>query len=294
VSDRFRPCLGASVSDVRDIRFPVFASCKLDGVRAIWWVREFMSRTLKTIPNRALQKRAVAYLADMPRLDGELVWGEPNAKDVYRATVSKVMRDYDPAVDQVRFFVFDNVDALGGFGDRLDTLSHILPFVVKLDQHLIEHPDDLLALEERAVADGFEGLICRSPNGHYKYGRGTLRDQVMLKIKRFKDAEAEVVGFQELLHNANEQTVDQRGYSKRSSHQDGKVPMGVLGALLCRTPEGTDFAIGTGFTAADREEIWRHREAYLGRLAKYKSFDIGVKVAPRHSVFLGWRDPRDL
>ena len=32
------------------------------------------------------------------------------------------------------------------------------------------------------------------------------------------------------------------------------------------------------------------RKGFTGRVAKVKSFPIGVKDKPRHPVFLGWRD----
>jgi DNA ligase-1 len=44
---------------------------------------------------------------------------------------------------------------------------------------------------------------------------------------------------------------------------------------------------------AERSQIWRHQTDYLGRIAKIKYFAVGMKDAPRHPVFLGWRDPVD-
>ncbi len=114
----------------------------------------------------------------------------------------------------------------------------------------------------------------------------------LLKLKRFTDAEAEVVGFEERMHNGNEATTNELGRTKRSSHAAGKTGRGDLGALQVRY-EGVEFNVGTGFTDEDRAAIWADQPAYLGRLAKFKFFSVGVKVAPRHPVFLGWRDRSD-
>jgi DNA ligase-1 len=55
---------------------------------------------------------------------------------------------------------------------------------------------------------------------------------------------------------------------------------------------GVEFEIGTGFTEADRRELWVAPP--IGNLVKYKYFAYGVKDKPRHPVFLGFRSPIDL
>jgi DNA ligase 1 len=293
---QFRPLLGAKVDDLTKLRFPLFASPKLDGVRAIWYRNEFLSRTLKTIPNRELRAKMAAAFSilgygPMSGWDGELIYGEPTASDCYRKTNSAVMTIHGSA-DRIRFFVFDNCEARGGFWERMNTYDDILPHVVRLDQILMEHVDELLAYEEVALRDGYEGVVLRAPEGVYKHGRSTLREQYMLKLKRFTDAEATCVGFEELMHNANAAKSDERGYTKRSSHVEGKVPMDTLGALVCEMG-GSEFRIGTGFTQSERDSIWRNQGEHRGKLVKFKHLAIGSKDLPRHPVFLGWRDRID-
>lgn len=287
--DAIRVILGTSVESLERLRYPLLASPKLDGIRAFKYGPELFSRTFKCIPNSFVR----AALREVPSgWDGELIAGDPTAPDVYRRTNSLVMAESRP-IENLRWFVFDNREDVGGFADRHSRLHDLPPLVVKLDHTIVESPDAALAFEERAVAQGYEGIILRSPTGAYKPGRSTLREQYLLKVKRFLDAEARVIGFEELLHNANEATLDERGYTKRSSHQENKIPMGVLGALVCEL-DGVEFRIGTGFTQADRIIIWRNRDKYLGALAKFKYLPTGIKVAPRHPVWLGWRETIDL
>jgi len=288
----FRPLLGAKIEDFAQLRYPLLASFKLDGVRAIWWGKEFMSRTLKTIPNRALQEVAAKLMTNIPRWDGELICGEPYAKDVYNRTIRAVMTEHAPSND-LRFYVFDNADAHGGFQQRLNSVHHILPLVERLYQVQVHSLSDLLDLEGQALQMGYEGLVLRHPDGPYKQGRSTFREHTMLKLKRFHDAEAQIVGFEELMRNENVATQDERGYTKRSSHQENKIPAGMLGALVCKFGE-VEFRIGTGFTEGQRVTFWRDREQLVGRLVKFKSFPIGVKEKPRHPVFLGFRSEIDL
>lgn len=291
----FKPLLAAPV----DFKFldygNLWLSPKLDGIRAIVIDGVVMSRSLKPIPNTYVQK--LFGVPELEGFDGELICGEPNASDVYRDTNSAVMsRDGDPPVC---FFVFDcivNPDA--DYQLRYeDLLIDDLPDGVQIvDQHRVSDHDHLLALEERYLEAGYEGVMLRKfcgPQSRYKFGRSTAKEGTLLKLKRFTDAEATVVGFEELLKNGNEATVNALGRTERSSHKENLIPMDTLGALLCQTPEGIRFAIGTGFDQATRAHIWANRQRYLGCLTKYKSFDIGVKTAPRFPVFQGWRDPID-
>jgi len=149
-------------------------------------------------------------------------------------------------------------------------------------------------LEEYLPADA-EGAVTRDPRGAYKFGRATEKQQWMLKIKPFMDAEAVVIGVEELMHNENEAETSQLGLQKRSSHKDGKVPSGKLGALICRrydmfgTYSKDYFKIGTGFDDATRRLLWAQRDELFGRIVKYKSMQHGWLGAPRHPVFLGFR-----
>jgi DNA ligase-1 len=168
---------------------------------------------------------------------------------------------------------------------------------VKLLPHtLINNEDELNQYEDVMVTAGYEGIMLRSLNGPYKYGRSTTNEGYLLKLKRFADAEAVVIGFEERMHNANEATVDERGYTKRSSHQANLVPTGTLGALLVRDVKtNVEFSIGSGFDDVTRKKVWDLRSGYLGQLVTYKHFDIcGVKDKPRIPTFKAFRDRRDV
>jgi DNA ligase-1 len=154
--------------------------------------------------------------------------------------------------------------------------------------------EELLANEERWLSHGYEGLMGRSISGHYKFGRATMKEGLLWKLKRFCDAEYEVIGFEELFHNHNEATIDELGHTKRSSNSENKTGGNVLGALVLRSQLAGEFRCGTGFTEEMRAEIWANRSRYLGRMAKIKHFEIGVKDLPRFPVFLGWRAEEDM
>lgn len=274
--------LAATVDTVEQLRFPLLASAKLDGVRAIVRNGCVLSRSLKPIPNQVVQD-AFCKLEDF---DGELIVGSPTAPDVYRTTVSGVM-SYEgrPAV---AFMVFDCfTDPNLPFSVRIREI----PDELSLPQVWVSNVDEVLELERGLLSRGYEGLILRDPGGRYKFGRSTLSEHGMLKLKRFSDDEATVVGMEELMHNANEAKINNLGHTERSSHQENQVPMGKLGALVCEW-QGKQFKIGTGFTDSDRVTIWNTASQWMGKQVKFKYLAIGMKDLPRHPVFLGFRqDP---
>lgn len=283
----FKPML-ASAADLATLRFPVLASPKLDGIRAIVIDGVVMSRSLKPIPNKYVQ----SLFRDCKHFDGELIVGEPTSKTCYRDTVSHVM-SHDKTDFDVSFFAFDHVEYPDHeYKRRYKRLHGACMDVTVLQQKLINDGAELIAYETECLALGYEGLILRDPDSKYKYGRGTAKEQIILKLKRFVDDEAVITGFEERMENTNEKTTNELGRSKRSSHQAGKVGRGDLGALQCNF-NGIEFNIGTGFDDALRAEIWANKSKYLGQLAKFKHFPIGTKDAPRHPVFLGWRDRSD-
>lgn len=284
----FRPLLGWNKPfDLSDVHYPVFASYKLDGWRAWRIGNEFFSRNSKTIPNRDLQRR-FADLPEIGHLDGELISGNPGRPDVFRDT-DRLCKTFAAPADSIRWFVFDHLEKPDEpFHRRLSRIVEQHPLVVKLDQVECRNEDDVLRLEQVALENFYEGLCLRSPTGRYKYGRSTFKEQYLLKLKRFLDGEATVTGFNEALRNTNEATSNALGLTERSSHQEGLVPMGTLGSLEVEMG-GVQFRVGTGFTEADRREIWQRRDHYLGKRCTIKYSPI-LKDKPRQPRFKGWRN----
>lgn len=269
-----------------------YASFKLDGVRAMEQDGELVSRTLKPIRNRWLQETMRVY--DTRGLDGELIVGPMNAGDVYRKTMSQVM-SYDGQPD-FTFYVFDRRD-LGAmpFSQRLGRLGESRGRIKVLEQRLITSPEDLAAFEAEAIEFGAEGVIYCRPGAEYKEGRSTAKEGGKCKIKRFVDSEMMVTSVEELMLNQNEAVVDFLGYKTRGLSKAGMVPGGTMGKLIgVDIYTGIEVKLGTGFTAAERAEIWRYREQEIGRIWKYKHFPVGVKDKARHPVALGRRHKDDL
>lgn len=286
------------MTDLKKLRYPLLASYKLDGVRARIIGATVMSKSDKRIPNLHCQKLFGTSILN--GVDAELVVGPPNLPTTMATTMSGVMsRDGEP---DVKLYVFDDFMVEGGFSNRKEKLrkrigklaSPLRKLIVILEQRLISDEFDLLAMEQEALDDGYEGLMLRSLNGPYKGGTSTESEGYLLKLKRFADAEARVIGFEEEQHNANEKAADGR----RTSHKAGKIGKGTLGALrvvgINGPYKGVEFNIGTGFDAEMRKVIWKGQDRHINAIVKFKYFPTGSKDAPRFPTFLGFRDPKDM
>lgn len=292
----FKPLL-ASPDLPEDLKFPLYASPKMDGIRGIIFGKEPLSRSLKMIPNKFVQDFFANF--DHDGLDGEFIVGEPYAKDVYRKTMSAVMSE-DGKPD-FSFYAFDDItDPDAPFHERnAKVLSHSGPGgrLVVLPQQLIASMKELDDYEEQVLNLGYEGLVVRSPQGYYKFGRSTANEQIMLKVKRFTDSEARIIGMEEEMRNDNEAKKNELGETERSSHKENLVGKGRMGAIVGEELKTKRiFKIGTGFSAAERQWFWDNRYKLIDGpdIVKFKYFEVGVKDLPRHSVYLGFRDKRDM
>ncbi len=192
---------------------------KLDGVRAYWDGKQFLSRqgNLFHAPDWF-----VTGLPQVP-LDGELWIGRKQ----FQRTVSIVRRqDKSDHWKEVRFLVFDAPRCVGGFEARLEFLADALrpkrqPYARPSRASAVPGTGRSFARNWPASRPlGGEGLMLRQPGSSYEVGRSFT----LLKIKTFHDAEAVVL-----------------------AHQPGKGKFkGLLGALAVQLPDGTEFSVGTG------------------------------------------------
>lgn len=297
-----KPLLAAPVDDINALkdRWPLLGSPKLDGVRALVQNGRVVSRNLKPIPNHYVQH----IYSGLPNgLDGELIVGDPTSPSCFRDTTSGVMsRDGQP---DVIFYLFDVfTPKLKGmvFNERYQEIRNYIktsrPKKVTLVPHArLKNAFEFHEYEESMLEKGYEGVMLRDPFGFYKFGRSTMREGYLMKVKRFADSEAKILKVIELQHNQNVAEKDNLGHTKRSSKKAGKVAGGTMGALqVMDVRTGVIFEVGAGFSAEDRKWFWENRESMKVKksLVKYKYFPSGSKDKPRFPVFVGLRSVQDL
>jgi DNA ligase 1 len=229
---------------------------KLDGVRAWWDGRQFLSRqgNVYYAPDW--------FIAGLPKvpLDGEL-WLDRKA---FQRTVSIVRRhDRSEHWRQISFVVFDAPGAKDAFEGRQAYLTELmrkkrLPYVRILYQQRCTGLEHLQAELTHIESLGGEGLMLREPGSQYESGRSST----LLKVKTFHDAEGRVV----------EHLVG------RGRHA------GRLGAVVVELPNGLTFSVGTGFTDAQR-----HNPPPVGSTITFRYQELTDRGVPRFPSFVRGR-----
>jgi len=272
------PCLETQV------KYPCFIQPKLDGIRCVAINGQAYSRKMKLIPNQFIQDTFKKL--NLHGLDGELmVHGDFNK--VQSAVMSE---DGEP---DFYYVIYDKWDCEKIYDHRLAEAEDFVRSYCSDKVHLVDYyvaEDALIASArlEQFIRDGFEGAMLRSFTSPYKQGRSTFKEGYLLKLKKFLDDEAVVIGFEERLHNTNEQERDERGYAKRSSKKEGMVGANTLGSLIVKWRD-IEFGVGSGFNDAQRKEIWENKGQYLGKLVTFKFQELSAKGVPRFPTFKWWR-----
>lgn len=279
------------------LQFPYDATMKIDGYRCGIVKRQALTTSIKPFPNKYLQ--SVLGQSWLEGLDGELTIGAPNLVDTFRRSggVKRVDGEIDFTFHVFDYFAEHDYSASTRYSMAKNIVAKLnSPRVVMLEQTRVNNLAELEALKAKAVADGYEGLMLRNPDGRYKPGRGTVNENLLLKVKTFNDFEAVVIGFVEQMQNTNEKTA--RG--KRGTSAAGMVPKGTLGAFRARAINGpytgVEFEVGTGIGLTDalRAEVWANQNRFLGRTMTVKCQDVGGYDKPRMPIYKSFRDPKEL
>ena len=299
------PMLAATLDpkQMNKLVYPVLATYKLDGLRTLFVDNEVKSRKFKKIPNTYIRNELNKIFQTVSKnlnfssceFDGEILASK--TFNFQESTHNIMSFEGEPDfVVYVFDIITDNLETT--YQERMKLLATI-DFndkrIVKLLPTLINDEKELLAFEEKALDAGYEGIIIRSVDSPYKCGRSTNKEGYLLKLKRFSDSEAEIIGFEELEHNNNIAKKDAFGRSERSSCKENMVGGNTLGTLLVKDiKSAVEFRIGSGLDMAMREKIWNNKSDYLNKIVKYKFFSVGVKELPRHPVLLGFRHIDDM
>lgn len=231
-----------------------WVSEKFDGVRAQWdgKVLRFRGGSQVAAPNW--------FTAGFPStpLDGEL-WIGRDAFDALSGTVRKI-EPVDAEWRQVRYLVFELPGAAGDFSARIQRIHAIttaaaVPWLQAVEQFRVSSHAELMQRLKRVVETGGEGLMLHRADAPYLTGR----NDALLKLKPWQDAEAVVVG-----------------------HVPGKGKyQGMTGALEMQLPNGQRFRLGSGLSDA-----LRRQPPPLGTRVTYRYQQLTPAGLPRFPRYL--------
>jgi hypothetical protein len=285
------------------LRFPVWATLKKDGIRALRANKTLLSSQLKLIPNKSIRERSIVLPGgyDMELYNPELSYSEIE---------SIVMSEVHPDSDKIQFHILDTFGVENAtYEQRIWHIKQDIkcftncpfwfeePSICNNAQELFEH---FLRFE----SSGGEGICFRVPWGKYKQGRSTLNEQWLVKLARYERTELVIIGFKEQMENNSTPYMDERGYTHRDQNKNLQNGKNTLGAFTCVStiaykvgPTKDDFidvGTGVGLTNELRKEIWDHQDRYLGKMITVKHKPVGAKNKLRHPVYCGFRNEIDL
>ena len=231
-----------------------WVSEKFDGVRGYWDGHQLLTRggTIVHVP--------AWFTRNWPKtpMDGELWAGY--GRFARASAIVRTAEADDPAWREISYRVFDLPAHGGDFDVRVPAIRAVVaaigdPWVVAVRQFHVHDAAALHTALQRVLDKGGEGLVLHRGDVPYRAGRGVG----LLKVKPYEDAEAKVVAIR----------------------PGGGRLKGLMGAIEVRTPDGRRFAIGSGFSDAQRA----HPPA-IGSWVTYRFNGLTKSGLPRFVRFL--------
>lgn len=335
---KFKPMKAPNEKTVLDeIKYPLLASIKLDGVRDVFLKERMVTASLKNIPNKQLNEKFEPirkYTEEKDSiLDGEIY--APNIP--FQFIVSCVMtQDYytkesikrwdklckkhnffitrEEVCNNLKFYCFDGVEnddfdkpyinRVKDYERVLNDQASLANIFYVVTQRIVNSKEEVEAYFEEVLGQGFEGLILRDINGRYKFGRGTLKEGLIYKVKPWVTLDAQILGVTQgtEVDPKAEKKINELGMSVTSKKKGDRILIErasgftVLyeGEYLTVTLAGDKSKDSTNkMTNEEKEEIWANKESYIGKWIEYNGMLVGAMKVPRHPVFVRWRPDKD-
>ncbi len=140
-------------------------------------------------------------------------------------------------------------------------------------QEKVSGYDNIMELHNKYVEEGWEGVVIRNPDKVYGFGK---RTNDMIKIKRYKDSEFSVIGYELGLRGIEDMV------------------------FICETPNGKPFkAKPMGDKLTKEEYVENFDSKYKGNVATVKYFYYSngndeVNGVPLQPCLIAFRDKNDL
>lgn len=282
VGKAFEPMLAVSESRGRPSADKLVAQRKVDGYRCLIHLEDISEQDeLADVSHRvtAYSRRMNDVTESLPELleiqwpegdyilDGEVIAETGNYSDTSERIGRKaenVERDVE-----MQFELFDMVMYQGNdisdspLYSRHEHLEHFVSLTD--DERLTALPleEDIEQAMDDAVENGEEGIIVKDYDSEYEYGKRASSwqkvkidsDNVDLKIRAFHEGE-------------------------------GKAS-GTLGKVELETSDGVYVGnSGSGFTDAERDEIWNNKEEWMGRCIEVEARGLGTGDKLRMPIYV--------
>jgi ATP-dependent DNA ligase len=256
------------------------ASYKLDGVRCLIYIKDGEVHTASRggqdydIPATYIRKDPYLVKVLSERniiLDGEIYrHGWPLSKISGLCRKETLEKEHK----ELEFRCYDILDEGSKFKFRAITLGQLKQDrpdnskLVIVNHIPVSGLDNIMQLHNKAVSEGYEGLVLRDPDKEYKCGS---RDNRMCKVKEFSDSEFKILGLVEGLRDEDM-------------------------CFLLETSDGNQFKAKPMGTREDKQWYRDHINELIGKLGtvKYFGFTNTENPVPNLPVFKCVRTSEDL
>lgn len=263
-----------------------YGSRKIDGVRCSFYWKDGEVRTASrgggdydaSTSFMRHNPKLIQFFEEHPDivLDGELY---KHGKSLQQISGAARLEKDAAGMDWLEYYIYDVMDSTKTFEERLDILHDItdelnlgfnperewddgeLKFQI-VPQETVVGWANIQKLHDKYVGEGFEGIVIRDPSKVYNFGG---RTNAMIKVKMYKDAEFEIVGYSE-----------------------GLRPEDMV--FVCKTKEGKEFEAKP---MGPRELKWEYldrMDEIIGKMATVKYFYLSDEGCPLQPVLKCIRD----
>ena len=200
-------------------------------------------------------------------LDGELYFHGMSFEEI-SSIVSRTV-NLHPDFETMEYHVFDLVSKdvqINRFSVLLDISVQFKHNIKLVPISIINTFEEVYPTMMRFKNEGYEGIILRHPLNYYKRGRSVG----IMKFKPKKEDEYEIIEFIEAISIRGE-------------------PKGMLGSILCRGSDNSNFSVGAGtLTHDERKSLWTQRHSYPGGTCRVQYQHLtATNGVPRFGVCLG-------
>lgn len=300
----FKPMLAPNEKvDLSTLKYPLLASTKLDGIRCIFYKGQILSRSLKQIQNKQLREKFEVIRAYTEKnnliLDGEIYSPQLNFQAITHFVMTQDLGD-EQLPEHLKFYCFDCIQN-DNFEQRFqirqvytESLEKYFPeLVISVPHIFVSSPEAVTKFFEDVLKLGYEGLILRDPNGKYKFGRGTIKEGLIYKVKPFLDFDGQIIDVIQAteVNEDAEKKINELGRSVTSKKKGERHTIEKASAFMVKY-EGKDLKVVLSMTDEEKEEVWKNKESYIGRWITYKGMLVGAKDVVRHPVMIRFREPK--
>lgn len=263
----------------KDIEFPCGAQRKYDGIRCLAEVKEgevvLLSRKGKRFPHMENLFEDILTVSEKTTertiLDGELYSDALSFQRVVGLVKKETLTPEDVEdMKKIHYRLYDCIlpespDAV--FTLRYRTLVEIATGLENLriaETYQVTTKEEVKALLEQFLKEGYEGIILRNNSGIYGVNK---RSKDLQKYKLFEDAEYEITGFEE---------------------GEGRAAGTVI--WVCKTEKNQEFRVRPRGTEEERRTWYNEGEAHIGKKLTVRYQELTDDGIPRFPVGIALRD----